>query len=386
LKVNNFQCSEIKEGIHKLKEIKENFRPDLFIIYMPYNYFEDKNFNLINEAVNSVENVIISTVATVKDDQLIYNSIGGVALKFEKNGKISIKSKNDISQNIKSSASFLEKSLIPESYGTNLIFSTSSNLSVHRILSSIFNKQQGIRLYGGVASSDAEDFRTYLSHNGKIIKDGFLILNLYNIYSFNTVSMGFIPIGTTYTVTKAKDNKIYSLDDMPVSYFLNNILNNTGVSIEDLDPVNTSQIMWEFPFLFIDEEGHISHLLVPMMYDPVDGGYAFYGEVVQGSKVKLSTGDSEDILIDVKLRAGEFKNICLKRGYPDLIFNITCTARNFVLLSDKKEKEEQKIYHQHLKKSPITGFLTFGEIGPDRMGKPGKFYNETSILIGLVEK
>ncbi|HHG73923.1 MAG TPA: hypothetical protein ENK22_02670 [Persephonella sp.] len=386
MKVNNFQCSEIKEGIHKLKEIKENFRPDLFIIYMPYNYFEDKNFNLINEAVNSVENVIISTVATVKDDQLIYNSIGGVALKFEKNGKISIKSKNDISQNIKSSASFLEKSLIPESYGTNLIFSTSSNLSVHRILSSIFNKQQGIRLYGGVASSDAEDFRTYLSHNGKIIKDGFLILNLYNIYSFNTVSMGFIPIGTTYTVTKAKDNKIYSLDDMPVSYFLNNILNNTGVSIEDLDPVNTSQIMWEFPFLFIDEEGHISHLLVPMMYDPVDGGYAFYGEVVQGSKVKLSTGDSEDILIDVKLRAGEFKNICLKRGYPDLIFNITCTARNFVLLSDKKEKEEQKIYHQHLKKSPITGFLTFGEIGPDRMGKPGKFYNETSILIGLVEK
>ena len=385
MKVNNFQCSEIKEGIYKLKEIKENFRPDLFIIYMPYNYFEGQNLKLINEAVYPVENVIISTVATVKDDQLVYNSIGGVALKFEKNGKILTKSKNDISQNIKSSASFLEKSLIPESYGTNLIFSTSSNLSVHRILSSIFNKQKGIRLYGGVASSDAEDFRTYISHNGKIIKDGFLILNLYNIYSFNTVSMGFIPVGTTYTITKAKDNKIYALDDIPISYLLNNILNNTGVSVEQLDPVKTSQILWEFPFLFIDEEGHISHMLVPMMYDSEDGGYAFYGEVIQGSKIKLGTGDSEDILIDVNLRASEFRQICKRKGNPELILNITCTARNHILLSDGKEKEEQRIYHKYLKGIPITGFLTFGEIGPDRMGKPGKFYNETSILVGLVE-
>lgn len=384
--VNNFQCSQIREGLNKIKEIKKSFIPDFFIIYMPYKYFENQYFDLINEAVYPVDNVLISSVATLKDEEIAYNSIGGVAVRFEKNGNIVIKSKNAITRDIKRSTSFLKNSLIHEKEGTNFIFSTSSNLSVHRILNNTLDRLKDIRLYGGIASSDAEDFRTYISYNGNIIRDGFVVLNLHRIYSFNTISMGFIPIGTTYTVTKAKDNKIYSLDDMPVSYFLNNILNNTGVSIEDLDPVNTSQIMWEFPFLFIDEEGHISHLLVPMMYDPVDGGYAFYGEVVQGSKVKLSTGDSEDILIDVKLRAGEFKNICLKRGYPDLIFNITCTARNFVLLSDKKEKEEQKIYHQHLKKSPITGFLTFGEIGPDRMGKPGKFYNETSILIGLVEK
>lgn len=386
MKVNNFQYSNIKDGINNIENIKKTFKPDLFIIYMPYKYFEDKNFKLINEAVHPVETIIISTVATVKDDQLIYNSIGGVALKFKKDGNVTVKSKNNISRDIKSSALFLEDSLIPEKDGTNLIFSTSSNLSVHRILSIVFDKRKDIRLYGGIASSDAEDFRTYVSHNGEIIKDGFLILNLHNIYSFNTVSMGFIPVGTTYTVTKAKNNKIYALDDIPVSYLLNNLLNNTGITVDQLDPVKTSQIMWEFPFLFIDEEGHISHMLVPMMYDVKDGGYAFYGEVIKGSKIKLGTGDSEDILIDVKLRAGEFRQICKRKGNPELILNITCTARNYILLSDKKEKDEQRIYHENLKEIPITGFLTFGEIGPDRMGKPGKFYNETSILIGLVER
>lgn len=55
--------------------------------------------------------------------------------------------------------------------------------------------------------------------NGQLLKDGFVILNLENVISFNTISLGFIPVGTTYTVTKARDNKIYSLDDMPVVYF-----------------------------------------------------------------------------------------------------------------------------------------------------------------------
>jgi len=385
LKVNSFQCSKIEDCLTNLENIKDDFKPDFFMIYMPYNYFEDESYKLINKVIHPVENVIISTVATVKNDRLVYNSIGGVALRFERNGKVSLKNKNHISKNIKNSASFLKNSLIPESFGTNLIFSTSSNLSVHSILNSTFTKQKDVRLYGGVASSDAEDFRTYISHNGKLIKDGFVVINLHDIYSFNTVSMGFIPIGTTYTLTKAKGNKIYSLDDIPISYLLNNLLNNTGISVNQLDPVKTSQIMWEFPFLFMDEDGYISYMLVPIMYDDNDGGFAFYGQVIQGSKIKLGVGDSEDILIDVGLRAGEFKQICKINGHPDLIINITCTARNYVLLSDRKEEEEQKIYYRYLKEIPITGFLTFGEIAPDRMGKPGKFYNETSILIGLVE-
>jgi hypothetical protein len=387
MKIQNFQETDFLKTVGKIKNIEKKLKPDLFIIYMPYYYFENENFEKISLALNT-PHIIISSVATIKDSNILYDSIGGIAVKFEKKGYFDIKSIDFISKNISGSSSFLKKNLILEEEGTNLLFSTSSNLAVHKILNSILNfYTDKIRLYGGIASSDAPDFRTYISVNGRLIKDGFVLLNLYNISSFNTISLGFIPVGTTYRITKAKDNKIYALDGLPMDYFLRNILKNTGIEVEELDPSKTSRILWEFPFLFYDEEGYISHLLVPMMYDKDDKGFAFYGEVKEGDLVKLSTGDSDDILQDVRIRAGEFLKILNETGTkPDIIMNITCTARNFLLYSDGVSKKEQEIYSSKIGDFPFTGFLTFGEIGPDRMGKPGKFYNETSILVGLKEK
>ncbi|SNZ11218.1 Uncharacterized conserved protein, contains FIST_N domain [Persephonella hydrogeniphila] len=387
MEVKGFQGTDSSKVIRYIREIEENFKPDLFIIFMPYYHFENESLEKINSGLNT-PHIIISSVATIKDKYILYDSIGGVAIKFKKKGYFDIKSLDFISKDISASSLFLKEHLISEKEGTNLLFSTSSNLAVHKILNSILNfYTDKVRLYGGIASSDASDFRTYISVNGKIIKDGFVLLNLYNINSFNTISLGFIPVGTTYRVTKVKDNKIYALDDLPMDYFLGNILKNTGIQIEDLDITKTSQVLWEFPFLFYDKEGYISHLLVPMMYDKEDKGFAFYGEVQEGSLIKLSTGDSDDILQDVQIRAGEFLKIINETGRkPDLIMNISCTARNFLLYSDGASKKEQEIYSSKIGNFPFTGFLTFGEIGPDRMGKPGKFYNETSILVGLVER
>ena len=388
MNIVNFQFEQFEPFSDKLKEVQSNLEPDLILFFAPYTFFESKEFHVLHSAVRKTKCVAVSSVGTIKGSSLVYNSYGGIAVKFTKNGNILINTKENISKTVKESAIFLTNKVLKEKEGTNLIFSTSSNLAVHRILSISFkNIKNNLRIYGGVASSNASDFRTYISVDGKIIEDGFVIIKLQNVESFNTVSLGFIPVGTTYTVTKSKDDTIYFLDEFPVYYFLSNILRNTGISPEDLDPVKTSEVLWEFPFLFIDEDGYISHLLVPREFDNENQGLAFYGEVPQGSRLKLSTGDSEDILRDVRIKAGEFKEIIKHSNKkPELILNITCTARNYLLAADGLHDMEQKQYYEMLKEFPHSGFLTFGEIGPDKMGKPGKFFNETSILVGLVER
>ncbi|WP_456401123.1 FIST signal transduction protein [Persephonella sp.] len=367
------------------KSVKE-YKPDLIIFFAPYSFFEFENIN--SEIDDEIKCVGISSVAGIKDNKIEYGSYGGVFIKFERDGFCEIVHYDNISKNLEDASVVLKENLISESEGTNLLFSTSSNLSVNKLLNKVFKIQMNdVRLYGGIASSDAEDFRTFISLNGNLLKDGFVLLKLYNVESFNTISLGFIPVGTTYTITEAKENKIYSIDGMPILYYLNNLLKNTGIKPEDLDPLKTSEVLWEFPFLFMDDAGYISHLLVPMCYDPEDEALLFYGEVLRGSRIKLSTGDSEDILIDVKIRSEEFESIMNERGFiPDVVFNITCTARNYILLGENYENKEQEIYYEKLSNIPFTGFLTFGEIGPDRMGKAGKFYNETSILVGLKER
>ncbi|WP_456384197.1 FIST C-terminal domain-containing protein [Persephonella sp.] len=388
MEVKVFLENEFDSVLDVIRHIKKTLNPDIFIIFMPYFYFENNRCREISELIGKIDHIILSSVASIKNGDIRYGAVGGAAIKFKKYGFHHIHHKDLISKDTDTSADFLKINSIKENEGTNLLFSTSSNLAVHRILKRAFNNDSNdIRLYGGVASSDAPDFRTYIAVNGEIIEDGFVLLNLHNIESFNTISMGFIPVGTTYDITRARDNKIYALDEIPVVYLLNNILKNTGISPEELDPVKTSEILWEFPFLFTDREGYISHMLVPMMYDPEDGGLAFYGEVSEGEKVKLSTGDSEDILMDVKIKAHEFYRIIKEKNLkPELIINITCTARNYILLGDKLFQKEQEIYYSTLDEYLHTGFLTFGEIGPDKMGKAGKFYNETSILVGLVER
>ncbi|MCX7738014.1 MAG: hypothetical protein N2Z80_01155 [Hydrogenothermaceae bacterium] len=59
--------------------------------------------------------------------------------------------------------------------------------------------------------------------------------------------------------------------------------------------------------------------------------------------------------------------------------------KNYLFSSDGRTSDEQKIYHNYLRMFSIVGFLTFGEIGPDRFGKPGEFFNETYILVALEE-
>ncbi|MCX7738013.1 MAG: hypothetical protein N2Z80_01150 [Hydrogenothermaceae bacterium] len=159
-----------------------------------------------------------------------------------------------------------------------------------------------VRLYGGVTSSNFNWFTAFVSYRDKVLDDGILIIRLVNVLSYNTVSFGFIPVGATYRITRGEANRIFEIDSMRSEYFLPNLLNNTGLGPEDLNSETTSQVLWEFPLFLIDEErNYVKSIRTFKEFNVESRSLEFFGLIENGSLIKLSTRDSEDVFRDIEI-------------------------------------------------------------------------------------
>jgi hypothetical protein len=66
----------------------------------------------------------------------------------------------------------------------------------------------------------------------------------------------------------------------------------------------------------------------------------------------------------------------------ELGFNFSCVGRQYIM--EDLHREEAKNYAS-IFNAPLFGFFTFGEIGPDRYHKRLKYYNQTSVVVGVRE-
>lgn len=390
MKVKIYLEKDIFDFIEKIKQEKEEYIPDLYIFFLPSFIFTRTIYkSFLKEVILPSECIGISTMGVMKNNEFNYNYFGGLSIKFTKNGAkeflfIPQLSNHDLEQIKKEVLSFFKE----DQYSTYLIFSTTSDWELNYILDAIFKNQNfpNIRLYGGIASSNLQNLDTYITYKGEVSNNGLIILRLKNVISYNTLSFGFFPIGIDYKITKGEKNKIFEINGKTAKDFFENLIRNIGMDILDFENVEKMKILWEFPVLIYDDYGYISSIRTFKKFNIQENSLEFYGSIQNNRKIKLSTGDSEDILNDVNLRTMEFYGILQHNFFkPDVILNISCAARSLVLKEDSKEKEEQILYYSLLNDYPICGFLSFGEIGPDRFGKPGEFFNETSILIGLEE-
>lgn len=106
----------------------------------------------------------------------------------------------------------------------------------------------------------------------------------------------------------------------------------------------------------------------------------FYGPVKEGQKIRLSYGEGEQLLnADVKSASA----LAQQLPDPEILFNFSCIARQYVL--EEVQKEENRIYRNFLH-APLFGFFTYGEIGHDPHKSSIQFFNETSLLTGMAER
>ena len=228
-------------------------------------------------------------------------------------------------------------------------------------------------LAGGVSSGKnfKGELRTFQFYDGNVIKDGFGILTFKNVDFSLGISLGFKPTSPVYTATKVNGYEICEVDGNK------NFKNIVESFLKGLE--RKVEYLWYCPIVILDEkEGYVS--IQRTFKEIKENSVEFFAPIPQNSKFMLSFG-SPELLLESTL--SEVRRMKQKLKSADVVFNFSCMARQYVL---EERRDEENLIYALAFDSPVFGFATYGEIGPDKNFKSVKLYNETSLALALKER
>ncbi|HIQ51080.1 MAG TPA: hypothetical protein EYH54_03855 [Nautiliaceae bacterium] len=373
MKVNIYSSNKptLFEALQDIKnQIQKDFKKINFLLIAlnpKYESIEEK----INKLFPNIKYAAFHAIDAFKNDEIATNITISV-FEFEKNADISLYPIDNLNLgNIKKIINYLNKNK-----SCFHIIVTGFNEKINEYLNFISDRlyySSINNIIGGISSGIEIDneLRTWQFTNNKIIKNGLIIISFRNIKAQIGISLGFKPYGITYKITKAKNSKLYEVD---YGIKFSTIAKKLLKGIKNID----EKYLWYIPLNILDEkDGYVATLRA---IKEVKKYYVeLFGDIKNEQKFKLSFATEDDLLEEDKKIALKVKE---KIEKADALFNFSCIARQYIL--DKKQKEEIEIYYKTFK-APLFGFFTFGEIGPDKMHKKLKLYNETSLLLAIKE-
>jgi len=371
-----------------VEEILYNLRSDPFfhyedfdialITFSPSAYPTDERVcQTFNEYFGRNRWIAFNSLTSFANEKTLEDALVVLFIKFERRGSFEIFSARELGKSYHKLLGETEKFLNSwKGQSLNLLFSTFSDGLIGFFIEDLSEKLlHGGNLIGGVASGPLVGDRaiTNIYTSDGIIKDGFAILRLKGVqYSFG-IAFGYTIMGPIYEITKAEKNKIFQINEKSVKPLIERLTKG----LEDIDVRN----FWYIPIVILDgkDEGLVSILRSPKSFAP-DGSYMeFWGPIREGWKFRFSFAMKENLLradIEEALKVQKALNNI------ELGFNFSCVGRQYIM--EDLHREEAKNYAS-IFNAPLFGFFTFGEIGPDRYHKKLKYYNQTSVVVGVRE-
>lgn len=180
---------------------------------------------------------------------------------------------------------------------------------------------------------------------------------------------GWQPASPIYTVTRAERNLLWEIDDRPATEWYRHFFERDG----QMAPMPDAA--YRFP-LIIEGPKPERHGLYRSMrwFDQPEGAVTYWGELEPGDQVRLGMGDGGSLVQTASRLSAEPAEAAIL---------YSCVGRE-VVLGEVAEQELATI-HQVLGRLPLSGFFTFGEIGPSARGDLA-FYNQTAVLALLHEE
>jgi hypothetical protein len=220
---------------------------------------------------------------------------------------------------------------------------------------------------GGMAGDNTNFTKTIIFDKSNIFSSGAVIALLYNpnLIVNTHASFGWVTIGKTLTITKAKDNIVYEIDGMKTidtfsKYLGENIANQlprTGI---------------DFPLIL--KNGNLQ-VMRAVVGKGDNGELIFAGNLKEGDKVTFGYGNVEMIL-----KAKD--SLCASNvlNGSESIFVYSCMARKSLMGRSIKEELEPL---SHL--ASISGFFTYGEFYFNRSKSKLDLLNQTMTILSLRE-
>lgn len=228
------------------------------------------------------------------------------------------------------------------------------------------------KVFGGLAGDETKFEQNYVFTRDKLIENGTIAIAFDgdHIEMDGIATSGWVGLGKDLTITSAESNIVYSIDHQPALNVYKEYLN---VKDNDLPAIGV-----EYPLL-IKRDDDTFALRAVMGVDQEEKSLIFAGSVPENATVTFSSSPGFEV---IDRTCGKIDKFHKSNPEADVIFLFSCMARHLALGPMINEEIRFASEKWGL---PLSGFLTYGEIGTNS-GKICGFYNQTYSLVILREK
>ena len=234
-----------------------------------------------------------------------------------------------------------------------------------------------VNVSGGLAGNDKISGPTLTMHNEQANADLLVAIAFYgNDLKIGTGSFGgWDPFGPERIITKSEQNVVYSMDREPALALYRKYLG------EYADQLPDSGLL--FP-LCIKKSGSQDPLIRTLVsINDEDGSVSYAGDVPQGVSARLMCTNIDRIIFGSKTAA---EHAVENGGFddPDLVLMVSCVGRKLVL-GPRVEEELEAVTEVFGPDRCMTGFYSYGEIGPTPNGVGCDLHNQSITITTLKE-
>lgn len=225
--------------------------------------------------------------------------------------------------------------------------------------------------------------------DGEILEAGCLAVVFSGVEADIQVKRGWSAAGPVYEVTRAEGRVLHEIAGEPAANWFRRLFSigsadpgGDGTSTTDAATDGASllpEIAHRFPLIVTGPKRSREGVYRSMRsFDDPPGAVTFWGNLETGDRIRLGIGNE----ISLVHHAGELTPAA-DAAPPEAAILYSCVGRQDVL-GDAAGAEVAAV-HGALGEVPLSGFFSFGEIGPTIAAGPA-FYNHTAILVLLSER
>ncbi|MGD1972616.1 MAG: SpoIIE family protein phosphatase [Desulfobacterales bacterium] len=365
----------VKSVISKCQKQLQGYQPQAGIVFAGTNFDHAVMLSEINRVFPDIELIGCTTAGELSSNYGFSDESIVLMLFYSEDIEMKAGVGRILSENPTAainSAVNHAKSKLSKKPSICLTFPDGQNKSFEPIMK-LLNRELGDRcaVFGGVAGTIwNENPRILQFHKEEILQDAIPIL-LWGgplEYAFS-IANSWRPIGKRVTVTEAEGRCIKRIGDSTAVDFYRHYLG------DHTEPVK------EFILAVYEKNKEQFYLRAPIGYNP-DGSITLTETIPSGASVQLTEAIREVIIKDTETSTKALAKNAIN-FQPSFALAFSCAFRKEIL--GTRTEEELRILRENLPPQiPVSGFYTYGEIGPLVKGQESFFHGATlvTLLVG----
>ncbi len=187
---------------------------------------------------------------------------------------------------------------------------------------------------------------------------------------------GWDPFGPERLVTRSKENILYELDGKSALDIYKKYLGNHA------DGLPATGLL--FPLSIRHKDGNSQMVRTILSINEENGSMIFAGDIPEGAYAWFMKANINRLIDGA---GGAAHMSCESAGFlrPDLAILISCVGRKMVL-KQRVEEEVEEVREILGPKAVLTGFYSYGELSPSRIGTPCELHNQTMTVTTFWER